>query len=99
MAADWPESPITRRTARGVAHHVEALDDRAAAVRAQQGGQDADGGRLAGAVGSEDAEHRAARNRQVDPAQRAHVAERLGQALDMIAWPELASATTVSSSE
>ena len=50
-----------------------------APVGAQQRGQDADGGRLAGAVGAEHAEHRASPRREVDPVERLGVAEALDE--------------------
>ena len=58
----------------GVLEHVEAGDASAAAVGLQQRGEDAHRGRLAGAVGPEQAEHRARLRAQVDAAQRVHLA-------------------------
>ena len=47
--------------------------------RPEQGGQDADGGGLAGAVGPQHAEHGAPPGRQVDPGERLRLTEALGQ--------------------
>jgi hypothetical protein len=55
--------------------HVVALDHRPPPVREQQGGQDAYRGGLARAVRPQHAEHRPARHRQVDPAQRVDLPE------------------------
>jgi hypothetical protein len=52
----------------GLADDVVTLDPGPPAVRRQQGGQDADRGGLAGPVGAEHAQHRAAGHGQVDPA-------------------------------
>src|SRR5215213_6016801 len=54
----------------------------AAAVGAQVGGEDADGGGLAGAVGTEQPEHRARRHLEVDAVKGHDLAQPLGQALD-----------------
>ncbi|MDT5041984.1 MAG: hypothetical protein QOE51_2969 [Actinoplanes sp.] len=50
-----------------LSQHVDAGDERATGVRAQQRGEHPYGGGLAGAVGPEHAEHRAAAHRQVHP--------------------------------
>ena len=62
--------------------HVEAEDLGVAAVGREHGGQDPDGGRLAGAVGAEHAEDGAGRHLEVDAGQRLEVTEALGEALD-----------------
>ena len=80
IAAYWPARPIRSRTVDLLAHDVEAGDVRLAGVGLQQRGQDAHGGRLAGAVGAEQAEHRAGRHAEVDAVERDHVAEGLAQA-------------------
>ena len=54
-----------------------------ARIRAQQRGQNANRGGLAGPVGSEHAEHAAAGDREVDPAERMHLAEGLVQRRDL----------------
>ena len=84
---------VERRLARHVADEpfdvdrslpaVEACDARAARVRAQQRHEDADGRRLAGAVGPQEAEHLALADlqREVDDASLAAIA--FGQALDL----------------
>jgi hypothetical protein len=66
----------------GLPDDVIALHQGPAAIREQQRGQDAHGGRLARAVRAQHAEHGPARHRQVDTAKRAYLAERLGQAFD-----------------
>ena len=53
--------------------------DRAALGRAQQRGQDAHGGGLAGAVVAEQAEHRALGDVEVDVAQRPEIAVALAE--------------------
>ncbi len=57
----------------GLVDHVVAHHLGAPAVGPQDGGQDAHGGRLAGAVGPEQAEDRAGRHLEVDAAQGVHV--------------------------
>ena len=64
---------------RGVADDVVARDARGAAVGAQERGEDADGGRLAGAVRAQHAEHRAACRGEVDAVERDRRAEALGE--------------------
>jgi hypothetical protein len=66
----------------GVADDVDAQHLGPAAIGPQDGRQDADDGGLPGAVGAEQTEHGPGRHREVDPAQRRHGAEPLGQALD-----------------
>ena len=61
----------------GLGRHVVAADPRDAGVRLQQGRQDAHGGGLAGAVGTEDAQHGAGGHRQRDAVQGLGVAEAL----------------------
>src|ERR1035438_2979535 len=83
MAADWPDSPIDRRTA-AASRTTSCPSTRAPSpprVRAQQSGQDAHGGRLTRAVRAEYTVHRRPRHREVDTAQRVYLPERLGQAL------------------
>ena len=63
----------------GVADDVVAADPGDAGVGAQQGGEDADGGGLAGAVRAEHAEHGALAGGQVDAGEGLGVAEALGQ--------------------
>ena len=65
-----------------VTDDVEAGDAGAARVRRQQGGEDADGRGLAGAVGAEDAQYGARRDLEVDAVERAHLAERLHESAD-----------------
>ena len=68
------------RAQRGrVAHDVEAGHAALPAVGRQQRGQDADGGRLAGAVGAEQPEHGARGDVEVDAAQRLDLAVGLAQ--------------------
>src|SRR4051794_24992978 len=55
----------------GVADDVVAADERAPAVRHEEGGEDADGGRLAGAVVAEQAAGLARRDLEVDAGERA----------------------------
>ena len=64
---------------RRVGDDVVAGDRRAALGRAQQRGQDAHGGGLAGAVVAEQAEHRALGDVEVDVAQRPEVAVALAE--------------------
>ena len=61
------------RTVGRVGDDVVAGDHRAALGRLQQRGEDAHGGRLAGAVVAEQAEHRALGHVEVDVAQRPEV--------------------------
>ena len=68
-------------------HHVVTLDDRPAAVRLEQRGQDPDRGGLARPVRPQNAEHGPARHRQIYAAQRADLTERLGQAFHQDGWP------------
>jgi hypothetical protein len=75
--ADQAPDPV------GLADHVEAADAGVSAVRAQQGGQDAHGRRLAGPVRAEQAEDRALADGQVDPGERRGLAEPLDQALGL----------------
>jgi hypothetical protein len=65
----------------GVADHVTAQDRGATTIGPKDGCQDADRGRLAGAVGAEQPEHGARRDLEVDAGQGDHVAEAFGQAL------------------
>ena len=67
----------------GVLDHVEAADAGVAGVGDEQGGQDADGGRLAGAVGAEHTEDGAASDGEVDALQRLRLAEVLDEALGL----------------
>ena len=63
----------------GVGPRVAAQQADLAGVGAQEAEQDADGGRLAGAVGTEEAVHLARLDGQVEPVERAHVAEGLDE--------------------
>jgi len=54
-------------------------DGGTAGIRPQQGGQDANGGGLAGAVRAEDAQHRALGGGQADPVQGLGGTEALGE--------------------
>ena len=65
----------------GVATHVDAVDERPAAVGAQQGAEDAHRGGLAGPVGAEDAEHGGSWDLEADASQRLGVAESLDEAV------------------
>ena len=58
----------------GLGEDVEAGDAGAAGVRPRERGEDPDGRGLAGAVGAEQAEDRAGRDREVEPVERADVA-------------------------
>ena len=60
--------------AHGLGEHVEAGDAGAAGVGAGEGGEDADGGALARAVGAEQAEDGARLDLEVEAVERAHVA-------------------------
>jgi hypothetical protein len=68
---------------RRLADDVEAGDAGAAAVGREQRGEDADRGRLAGAVRPQQPEHGAGRHREVDPVERAHRPVGLAQALGL----------------
>jgi len=59
---------------------VDARDFGGAAVGAQEGGEDAHGRRLAGAIGAEQPEHGAGADIEVDTAERGDLAVALGQA-------------------
>ena len=63
--------------------YVEAGDPDLAVVGGQQGGEDVDDGRLAGAVGSEEGVDGALRNSQVDAVQHGMIAVGLGQSGDL----------------
>src|SRR5207253_207363 len=63
----------------GVAHHVEARDARGAVFGQQQGRQDANGRRLAGAVRAEQPEDTARLDAEIDAAKRVDVAVALTQ--------------------
>ena len=65
----------------GVGHHVDAGHGRRALGGRRQGGQDADGGGLAGAVVAEQAEDGAGGHVEVEVAQRPEVAVALAQAV------------------
>jgi hypothetical protein len=66
----------------GMAGHVHAEDLGVTAVGVEDGGEDAHGRRLAGAVGPEQPEHGARCRGKVDTGEGLHLAEALGQALD-----------------
>jgi hypothetical protein len=65
-----------------VASHVDAQHRGQAGIRAEDRGEDAHGGGLAGAVRAEQAEDGAPLDLEVDPVEGDHVAEVLDQALD-----------------
>ena len=81
--AYWPVTPISWRTICGSLDDVVAEDLGPAAVGAQQGGEHADGGGLAGAVRAEHAVDGAGANGQVDAVDGAVVAEDLDEALGL----------------
>jgi hypothetical protein len=66
----------------GVANHVVPLDGDPPGIRSQEGREDANGGGLAGAVGTEHAEHAPPGHREVDATERVHLAEGLVEPLD-----------------
>ena len=66
----------------GVAGHVDPEDARSPRVGKKDGREDADGSRLAGAVGPEQSEHGARGYREVDAGQRLDRAELLRDAFD-----------------
>ena len=74
--ADGPAHPL------GAGQHVDAGHAGLAAVGAGQGGEDLDRGRLAGAVGAEQAEHGAGLDLEAEPVQGADV---LGVGLGQVA--------------
>ena len=78
--------PDARAQRRRLLDDVEARDARAARVGLEQRGEDAHGGRLAGAVGAEQAEDGALARLQVDPVERDDVPVRLGEALSDDGW-------------
>ena len=77
-----PRQADLRAERRGVLHHVQADDAGGAAVGLEQRGEDADGGGLAGPVGSEQAEDGPGTRGEVHAAQGANRSVRLLQALD-----------------
>ena len=90
LARGWSPEQVAGRLAREadlapqslrVLDDVEARDARPAVVGAQERGEDAHGGRLAGTVGSEETEDAALGDRQVDALQGVDVAEGLLDAL------------------
>ena len=78
-AAYWPVSPIRARTSPGSRGDVEPGHRGPAGVEPQQRGEDPHRRRLARAVGSEQAAHRARRHGQVEPVERARRAVPLAQ--------------------
>jgi hypothetical protein len=70
-----PREPDVAAHRRGVANHVVSLDDDPPGIRSQERGEHAHRSRLARAVGSQHAQHGAARHGQVDAAKRAHLAK------------------------
>src|SRR5205807_1386592 len=66
-----------------VPEDVKAVDGGGAGGGGQEAGEDAHGGRLAGAVGPEEADHTAARHVEGDVADGGVVAEKLGQLVDV----------------
>jgi hypothetical protein len=73
--------PDHRSQLQRVADDVEAGDPGRAGVRLDQGREDADGRRLAGAVGPEEPEDGSGLDREVDPLQRLDLPERLLEAV------------------
>src|SRR6266545_2346353 len=67
----------------GVGADVDARDAGAAGVGLEQGGEHADEGGLAGAVGAEQAVDAAGRDGEAEAVQRADLAEVLGEPLDL----------------
>ncbi|SUA41734.1 Uncharacterised protein [Nocardia africana] len=65
-----------------IGDHVVPGHRGAARIGPQQGGQDLDRGGLAGAVGSEDAQHRGAGRGETDALQRLHLAEGFAHIID-----------------
>ena len=80
--AYWPVRPIAART-RSASRTTSKPATGRARRRAQQGGEDADGGGLAGAVGAEHAEHGARGDGEVDALQRPRLPEALDEALGL----------------
>jgi len=64
----------------GVGDDVVTEDTGLAGVGPQDRGEDPDGGRLAGAVGAEEAEHGAGRDGEIDPVEGGDVSEPLDEA-------------------
>ena len=81
-AAYCPASPMIRRTVSASFTTSSPEDGGPARVGAQNGGEDAHGGRLAGAVGAEQPEDRPLLDGERHPVERAHVA--LGEDLDEV---------------
>jgi hypothetical protein len=81
-----PREADLRAQRGGVADRVEADDARRAAVGLQEGGEDAHGRRLAGAVGAEEPEHRARLGREVDAAEGVDLSVGLLEARDLDRW-------------
>ena len=67
----------------GLLRDVVAEDARDPGVGLEHGGEDPDRGGLARAVGPQQAEDRTGRDLEVDPVQREHLAEALGEPLDL----------------
>ena len=67
----------------GLLSDVVAEDARGSGVGLEHGGEDPDRGGLARAVGPQQAEDRTGRDLEVDPVQREHLAEALGETLDL----------------
>ena len=64
----------------GLLDDVEPIDRRGARVRQQEGGEDADRGRLAGSIGAEEAVDRALRDAEIQTVQCDHIAVLLDEA-------------------
>ena len=88
-------TPMERRTPSGSAPDVEPGDPGLAAVGPDQGGEDADHGGLAGAVGSEQGIHGAGGHGEVEAAQDLVVAVRLGDPDDLDGGGVTVHATSV----
>ena len=80
----WATTPIARRTRSRVAQHVVSGDGAGARVGAGEGGEDLDGGGLAGAVGPEEPEDGAGFDGDVHAAQGGHIT---GVGLDQVGAP------------
>ena len=78
-AADAGPAALMRARAR----HVDAVEQHLSAIGRDVAGDQVEQGRLAGAVGSDDAHRVAARNRQIYAVGRLERAERLGEATDL----------------
>ena len=85
-AAYWPARPMRPRSALASRLHVQAGDARGARVGLEQGGEDADGGRLARRRWAEQAQHGSGLGAQVHAAEGVHLAVGLLQPLRDDRW-------------